>query len=95
MSDLKTFFDKPIYPNTSDLSGDLATERGNDANIATGGSGSLQSPFERPIHGTMEGDESANSVSGLPKLPNRYQPAEAPPEPPDLDDRNPGTIDKR
>ncbi len=95
MGDLKTFFEQPIYPNTSDLSGDLATERGNDANISTSGSSALQTPFDRPISGTMDGDETPNSVSGLPKQPNRFQPTPPAVEPPTLEDRNPGTIDKR
>jgi hypothetical protein len=40
------------------------------------------------------GQESANTMSGLPSLPNRYQPNEAPQDPPSLQDRMPGTIDK-
>lgn len=39
--------------------------------------------------------ESSNSVSGLPALPSRFVSTEAPPEPPSLEDRNPGTIDKK
>ncbi len=38
MGDLKTPFDKAVYPNTTDLSGDLATSRGSDPN-ADGGEG--------------------------------------------------------
>ena len=34
-------------------------------------------------------------MSGLPSLPNRYEPSETPPEPPTLQDRNPGTIDQQ
>ena len=39
--------------------------------------------------------ESANSESGLPALPSRWEPTGKPPEPPSLEDRNPGTIDER
>jgi hypothetical protein len=39
--------------------------------------------------------ETANSVSGLPPLPNRFEPSGSPPAPPSLQDRNPGTIDQR
>ena len=39
--------------------------------------------------------ESANSVSGLPPLPARFEPSGTPPAPPTLQDRNPGTIDQR
>ena len=44
---------------------------------------------------TPGGEETGNSVSSLPLAPNRYQPAETPPAPPSLQDRNPGTIDQR
>jgi hypothetical protein len=43
----------------------------------------------------MEGEEMANSVSGLPLQPNRFEPAESGVEIPSLKDRNPGTIDKQ
>jgi len=39
--------------------------------------------------------ETANSVSGLPLLPSRMVSNEAPPPPPSLEDRNPGTIDQQ
>ncbi len=95
MGDLKTPYHNAGYPDTSDLSGDLATSRGTDPLTNTGGTSALETPFDRPIHPSMEGQESANSVSGLPLQPNRFQPRETPPEPPTLEDRNPGTIDKR
>lgn len=92
---LTTPFNKPVYPNTSDLSGELPTSRGTDPLIDTGGSGAIQSPFDRPVLSSIEGQETANSVSGLPLQPNRYQPSETPPEPPSIKDRNPGTIDQK
>jgi hypothetical protein len=95
MGDLKTPFDKPIYGDTGDLSGDLPTSRGTDPLTDTGGSSGLQTIFDKPIMPSLDGQESANSVSGLPLQPNRFQPSETPPEPPSLTDRNPGTIDKR
>lgn len=95
MGDLKTPFNKPAYPDMSDLSGDLATSRGTDPLTDTAGSSGLKTPFDKPIDPNLDGEESANSVSGLPLQPNRFQPSETPPEPPDLTDRNPGTIDKR
>lgn len=94
MGDLKTNFDKAVYGTTSDLSGDLPTSRGTDPNIATSGSSALDTPFDRAIVPTPGGDETANSVSGLPLQPNRFQPSETPPEMPTLKDRQPGTIDK-
>ena len=93
---LNTPFEKPVYPNLTDLGGDLATSRGTDPNIDTGGSSGLTaSPFDKAILPSIDAQESANSVSGLPSLPNRFQPSEEPPDPPSLERRNPGTIDKR
>jgi hypothetical protein len=51
--------------------------------------------WKEPILGNFDKAESSNSVSGLPSLPNRYEPTEAPPDIPDLTDRSPGTIDKQ
>lgn len=39
--------------------------------------------------------ESANSVSGLEPIPARWAPSDYPPDPPSLQDRHPGTIDKQ
>lgn len=96
MSDLKTPFNQPVYPDTTDLSGALPTSRGTDPLIDTSGSSGLTaSPFDKPILSTLDGQETPNSVSGLPLQPNRFQPSETPPDPPTLTDRNPGTIDER
>jgi hypothetical protein len=96
MSDLKTPFDRPIHPDASDLGGQGVISRGTDPQIDTGGSSGLTaSPFDKAIDPNMEGQESANSVSGLPLQPNRFEPSEGVPEIPTLKDRNPGTIDKR
>lgn len=93
---LKTPFTNPIVP-IPDLGGDLATSRGTDPNIDTGAGGGsgLQPVWDSPVVPTPGGEETANSVSGLPNQPNRFQPSETPPEPPSLTDRNPGTIDRR
>ena len=95
MSDLKTPFDRPVYPDANDLSGQGVISRGSDPNIDTSGSSGLQTGFDRAIDPNMEGQETANSVSGLPLQPNRFEPAESSVEIPSLKDRNPGTIDKR
>lgn len=98
MGDLKTNWTDPAYPDTADLSGQLPTSRGTDPLTdlsAGGGSSGLRTPFNEPVVSTPGGEETANSVSGLPAAPNRYQPSETPPTPPDLTDRNPGTIDRR
>ncbi len=95
MGDLKTPFEKPVYGDTSDLGGQLPTARGTDPLIDTGGTSGLKTFFDKPIDPSMEGNETANSVSGLPLQPSRFQPSETPPEPPSLQTRNPGTIDKK
>jgi hypothetical protein len=102
---LQTPFDKPIYGTTSDLSGDLATGRGSDPNSEDGdkpaGLINFWEDSKQPLPEGPKGssgpssEESANSVSGLPKLPNRFAPSETPPDPPSLERRNPGTIDKK
>ena len=95
MGDLKTPFDKAVYPDTGDLSGAGVISRGTDPNVDTSGSSALQTSFDKPIHGNQDPAETANSVSGLPSQPNRFEPAGSPPEPPSLQDHQPGTIDKR
>lgn len=97
MGDLKTFYDKPAYADTTDLAGDLATQRGSDPN-ADGASGpALINFWPDPKQATASEatEESRNSVSGLPPLPTRFAPAASVNDIPDLTDRNPGTIDKK
>lgn len=96
MGDLKTPFTQPGMPLSTDLGGALATSRGTDPNINTGGSSGLTgSPWASPFVPTPGGEETGNSVSGLPMAPNRYQPSDQPPGPPDLTQRSPGTIDQQ
>ena len=97
MSDLKTPFNQPIMPTQADLGGDSITERGTDPNINVGGDSALQPvwPADKAIVPTPGGQETANSVSGLPSTPSRFEPSGTPPAPPTLQDRNPGTIDQR
>lgn len=98
MGDLKTPWSNPVYPDTSDLGGDLATSRGNDPNAdGDPGPAAIKTFWEpaKQITKDMSMEESGNSVSGLPSLPNRFEPTEQPPDPPDLTTRSPGTIDKK
>lgn len=98
MGDLKTPFDKAVYPDTSDLSGQGVVSRGSDPN-ADGGDGpaGLKEFWPADKQATTDAGmaETPNSVSGLPSMPNRFEPAESSVEIPSLQDRNPGTIDKR
>lgn len=95
MGDLKTNWSDPGTP-TPDLGGQGVVSRGSDPNADGGGgpAGIVGSPFDK-VMPTPSGEESGNSVSGLPSLPNRFEPAESSVEIPTLQDRNPGTIDKR
>jgi len=84
-------------PSGPGLGGDSITERGTDPNINTAGEPAVQTvwPADKYIVPIPGGQETPNSVSGLPSTPSRFEPSGTPPEPPDLTDRNPGTIDKR
>lgn len=106
MGDLKTPFDKAVYPTTSDLAGDGVTARGSDPLIDRSGTGALNTfwepdPYPWPtgvpvpaVNTDRDGQETPNSVSGLPLLPSRFEPNESPVDQPTLERRNPGTIDK-
>ena len=96
MSDgLITPYNKDVAMESPGLEGDLITARGGDPNIDTGGSSGLKAVWASPTVGDYGPKETANSVSGLPSLPNRWVPSDNPPQPPDLTDRTPGTIDER
>ena len=98
MGDLTTPFNKPILPS-HDVSGDSVVGRGSDPNAAGGAGPAGLQDFWPDDKQAMTADpgiaESANSVSGLPPLPNRFEPSGTPPEPPSLQDRVPGTIDQK
>jgi len=93
MSDLKSPWTNPPAPDVG-LEGDLITERGTDPLVDTGGTNALQPVWTNAPVSTPGGEETDNSVSGLPNQPSRFQPSEQPPGPPDLKEKNPGTIDK-
>lgn len=97
---------KPIWTNAPvpdmDLSGDLAASRGTDPLVPTDGSdGLICVPWrsggkQSPAMDSFGPEETPNSVSSLPARPNRFAPSPAePPQPPTLQDRNPGTIDQK
>ncbi len=97
MGDLKTPWPEKDQPTlTPGLSGAGIISSGSDPN-ADGGDGpaALQPLWTNPPTMATSTAESANSVSGLPAHPNRYEPAGAPPDPPDLTQRSPGTVDKQ
>ncbi len=92
---LKTPFTDAIA--APDLGGQGVTDRGTDPNISTAGSPGVQTvwPDDKYVVPTPGGQETANSVSGLPAQPSRFEPSTESVEIPSLKDRNPGTIDKR
>lgn len=95
MSDLKTFWDNPVTKD-SGLDSDVAVSSGSDPSVTVDSpNGLTQVLWPNPSVPTPSGEETANTVSGLPALPNRYEPPASPPPPPTLQDRRPGTIDER
>lgn len=97
MPDLKTFWPNPGGPEAyPGLSGDGVTQSGSDPQVSVEGSDALvQRHWTNPSVPDPSGEETPNSVSGLPALPNRFEPAAEPPPPPTLQDRRPGTIDQQ
>ena len=78
MPDLKTFWPNPggpeLYP---DLSGDGVTQSGSDPQVSVeGSSGLTQRHWDNPSVPDPSGEETPNSVSGLPLAPNRFEPSE-------------------
>ena len=103
MGDLKTFWDdsKQAFTGTS-TDGAGVVSRGSDPTGDGGreGDAAIKNFWEdgkQPLPETSDPstEESSNSVSGLPALPNRYEPSETITDIPDLTDRSPGTIDKQ
>jgi hypothetical protein len=97
MGDLKSPWESKDQAFTgTDMAGAGVTERGGEDVGDNAGSGSgLQPMWKEPILGNFDKAETANSVSGLPSLPNRFEPTEAPPEMPSLKDRSPLNVDKK
>lgn len=95
MGTIKTNWTDPIMPSFDSMSGSGVTGSGSDPLIDYQGEGGLKAPlWSNPLVPTPGGEETANSVSGLPSLPNRYEPSEVPPGIPDLTKRSPGNVDK-
>jgi hypothetical protein len=95
MPDLKTFWTNPGMPAHDGLAGDSITSSGTDPQVDASGSAAVDPLWPAPPVPGIENAESPNSVSGLPPMPNRFEPSEQPPEPPSLQDRRPGTIDQQ
>jgi hypothetical protein len=96
MADLKPLWQNPPVPDVG-LTGDGILKRGNDPNAEGGGGPNGLDPlWSAPVVPTLTSvSETPNSVSGLPLQPHRWEPSGEPPEPPDLTDRSPGTIDQK
>lgn len=94
MGDLKSPWDNPGTP-VPDMGGQGVVSRGSDPTVEMGGAGALKDNWPGATVPVPGGEETANSVSGLPLQPNRFEPSDTPPAMPDLTTRNPGTIDKK
>lgn len=98
MPDLKTFWTDPGGPERyPDLSGESIVSSGSDPQVTVDSpNGLTQVLWPAPPIPEFSGEESPNSVSGLPSQPNRFEPSpSSPPEPPSLQDRSPMTIDQQ
>lgn len=93
MGDLKTNWSDPGTP-IPDLGGQGVISRGSDPLIDMSGSSGLKTLFDKPIDPSLDGAETPNSVSGLPLLPNRFEPAQSGVTIPSMKDRSPLTVDK-
>jgi hypothetical protein len=92
MGDLSSPWTNPGAP-TPGADGQGVTSRGGDPNVSGGPSG-IESIWPDPATSAPGIAETANSVSGLPGTPARWEPVRTPPAPPSLKDRMPGTIDE-
>lgn len=91
MGDLKTFFTSPAISSVEPSGNDIPAS-GSDPNVDLGGSSALKSFWDNAPVSTPDGQETANSLSGLPLRPARMSPGDTPPEPPSLQDHTPGII---
>jgi hypothetical protein len=93
---LRTNWTNPAMPMASSITGDTILSSGGDPNADgnPGPNGLKDSWDNAPFSGDPQ-KETANTVSGLPPLPDRWEPSDNPPPPPSLQDRNPGTIDQK
>lgn len=95
MGDMKTLFSDAALTSV-DPAGNNIADRGGDPNANLSGSSGLKgTPWSEPPVSAPDGRETANSQSGLPGLPSRMTTGATPPQPPDLTDRSPGTIDTK
>jgi hypothetical protein len=97
MPDLKTFWPNPPGPDLyPPLTGDTVTGSGSDPMVTVDSpNGLTQVLWPDPTVSDPSGAETPNTVSGLPPMPNRFEPTATPPPLPTLQDRRPGTIDER
>jgi hypothetical protein len=91
---VKTNWTDPAV-SSIDPSGAGVRSSGGDPNVSTEGSGGLKDYWPSAVVPASGGQETPNSVSGLPLRAERWEPSDNPPAPPSLQDRMPGTIDER
>lgn len=93
---LKTFWNDAPVPSVG-LSGDTVVSSGTDPQVTIDSpNGLTQVMWNNPPVPNIGGEETENSVSGLPQQPNRFEPSpSSPPEPPSLNEKSPTTIDEK
>jgi hypothetical protein len=96
MSELKSFWNNAPVPDVG-LAGDSIASSGSDPQVTVDSpNGLTQVAWSNPPVPNIGGEETENSVSGLPLQPNRFEPSpSSPPEPPTLKERSPTTIDEK
>jgi hypothetical protein len=96
MSELKSFWNNAPVPDVG-LAGDSIASSGSDPQVTVDSpNGLTQVAWANPPVPNIGGEETENSVSGLPLQPNRFEPSpSSPPEPPTLKERSPTTIDEK
>lgn len=97
MGDLKTFWNDSPVPD-ADTAGNGTIARGSDPNAdGNDGPAGLNSAWtSNPPAMATSTEESANSVSKLPKLPNRFEPSvPSTVTPANLENRSPSNVDSQ
>jgi hypothetical protein len=93
---LKSFWNDAPVPSVG-LGGDGVVSSGSDPQVTVDApNGLTQVAWTNAPVPSISGEETENSVSGLPQQPNRFEPSPSqPPAPPTLNERSPTTIDEK
>ena len=95
MGDLKTFWDDPGMPMSTDLGGDTVVSSGSDPSVSVEGENPIKPFWPNPPSRHRAARRPRTRSAACRRLPNRFEPSDQPPPPPTLQDRRPGTIDEQ